>query len=92
MIPFSMKIVATGGKRRVRLWLPLFIIWLLLLPLVILLLPLILIAQILLFLIRKPWPLLGILYAAYCLAAALRGLRIDVESKHLKSKVLITID
>ncbi|MHB9140063.1 MAG: hypothetical protein ACYC4Q_11735 [Victivallaceae bacterium] len=87
-----MKLVVSSEKHRVRLWLPLFIIWLLLLPLVILLLPLILIAQILLFLIRKPWPLLGILYAAYCLAAALRGLRIDVENKHRNSKILITID
>ena len=87
-----MKLVVSNDKHRVRLWLPLFIIWLLLLPLVILLLPLILIAQILLFLIRKPWPLFGIMYAAYCLAAALRGLRIDVESKRHNSKVLITID
>lgn len=92
MIPFFMKLAVSNDKRNVRLWLPLFIIWLLLLPLVILLLPLILIAQVLLFLIRKPRPLLGILYAAYCLVAALRGLRIDVESKRHNSKVLITID
>lgn len=66
------------GARRIKIWLPLFLLWLLLLCLVLLLLPLLLIACICLIFIPQGKTILRILVQVYAVLCALRGLSVDI--------------
>lgn len=72
------------GTRGIRLWLPLFLVWLLLLPLILLLLPLVVV--VLAAARTKPFGTLAALWSCLC---ALRGMRIELDSR--SQAVLIQI-
>lgn len=85
MIPIIMKLtIAEQGKRRVNLYLPLFLLWILLLPFLILLLPFILIAALVL------WPsgwgkkILMIIPHGFSIINSLSGLLVYVEDRGKK--------
>lgn len=64
------------GKRGLTLWLPLFLIWLLLLPVIVLLLPIVIL--VLAAARARPFATLGALWG---LMNALRGTRVEVDSR-----------
>jgi hypothetical protein len=73
MPPMAILISVEKPGRRVRLWLPLFVVWLLLLPLVLVLLPFAILA--LAIMGRRPFHFIGALFAVL---AALKGTAIGI--------------
>jgi hypothetical protein len=84
MIPLLAIVRVDGPARRIRLWLPLFLIWILLLPFAVLLLPL---AAILLF-VRgaKVLPVFSGLFEAF---SGMRGTHVEVRAP--KNSVFVHI-
>jgi hypothetical protein len=72
----TMHVRATGWRRGVRLWVPLFLVWLLLLPLLILLLPFLFVGALILGI--NLWRSLKALNA---LLAATRGTQVEVANR-----------
>ena len=81
MLPMvaRLHVVRRGNRRRLRLWLPLFLLWLLLLPLMVLALPFLFIAA-LVFGIRF-W---STIRAVLGLLAAFRGTRVEVTDPNTR--------
>ena len=80
--PLWMHVKIQGEDRRFGLWLPLFLLLPLALVVLILLSPLILIAVLILWPSgRGKWALL-VLRAAFGIFCSLRGLRVDIQSRH----------
>ncbi len=72
--------VVSGGERKVRLWIPMFLLWPLVLVLVLLALVLTVLADIVLLLSRGPFHhSTRVLLAGLAAAAETRGLRISVD-------------
>ena len=75
MIPLFAVIGVQGGRRRLRLWLPLFLLWLLLLPFAVLLLPVFLVAALVLRI--DAWQAIGAVFSVLCAA---RGTHVEVAA------------
>jgi uncharacterized membrane protein len=79
--PLSMWLdVASPGHRRVRLWLPLFLVWLLLVPLALLALVLAIVADLVLLLAGRPYHHYTLLLlGCFAVLAATRGTVVRVN-------------
>lgn len=85
MIPcWAVLNVEPGHDRRLRLWLPLFLLWIVLAPLAVLLVPLVAIVAAAVRL--NPIETLGSFWRVFC---ALSGLRVDVKSPHAAVFILV---
>jgi len=80
--PTWMHIKIQGEKRRIGLWLPLFLLLPLALVVLIILSPLILIGVLILWPSGRGKRALFVLRAAFRVFCSLRGLRIDIQSRH----------
>jgi len=84
--------VVDRGKKRIGLWLPIFLLWPVLLVLVVVAVPLIIIAQVILACLRIPIRLVSIFIAVVSVITSMRGLKVDVGQKsNNQSSVLINI-
>ncbi len=82
MIPLWMRLkVIEENKKKVSLWLPLFLVWLLLLPLVILLIPFLLLAALITWQKGYGKMILMALPMLWSVLAGLSGMRVEVEKK-----------
>jgi hypothetical protein len=81
MIPLFMhlKIQTPGKRRRVGLWIPLFLVWILLFCLVLLLLPFLLLAELVLCFTDYYIPVIRLTWYPFVLLAEMRGTEIHVS-------------
>jgi hypothetical protein len=88
MIPLLMhlKIQTPGNRRRVGLWIPLFLAWILLFCIMLLLLPFLLLAELILRFTDYYIPVMRLAWYPFVLIAELRGIEIHVSgSKSIKT-------
>ena len=90
MPPLVMKVrIEEAGRRRLRLWLPLFVLWLLLLVLAVPLLALMLAADLALALTGRRAVVTSAAFGVLRLLGALRGLRVDVAGAGSGNRVQV---
>jgi hypothetical protein len=83
--------IHSGGRFKLRLWLPLFIVWPIALVLFFLLLPFLVIAEIVLRVANAKIYLFAIIGCTFSLLSALRGLTVKVDNAKHNSIVDLTI-
>ncbi len=89
--PYLMKIkVIENGRKKVGLWLPVFLVWPLMLIFALILTPLLFMASLFLIWRRKFRALLKAIPRFYAVICAARGLDVEVESEN--ENVYITIN
>lgn len=90
MPPLMLRVrIEEAGRRRLRLWLPLFVLWVLLLVLAVPLLALMLVADLVLALAGRRAVVTTAALGTVRLLCALRGLRVDVGSPSSGNRVQV---
>ena len=85
--PALMKLHILNRSRRIRLWLPLFLVWLLLALIALLLIPFILAGVVIALCSERGREWLRGGSALYCCVCSLRGLKLDIEQKNEKIEI-----
>jgi hypothetical protein len=85
MIPLLLKLhIVEDGRKKINLWLPLFLIWIILLAILIVMLPFILIAAFGFWIFRNDTRILSVIPIFFSILCALSGLVVLIEEKNRK--------